>query len=103
MLKGVDWAGIALSGDLLDDEIAARLDGLEYVPLYPITVQDALDYADFLVRTTIDMQRFSDGTLALPGLVPGCGGPVQLLIVERDGTSWAQAPPRSVPHDDFAV
>jgi hypothetical protein len=53
-----------------------------------------VDYATFLVRTTIDMQRFSDGTFARPGLVPGCGGPLQLLVVDRNGATWAQAPVR---------
>ena len=48
-----------------------------------------MDYATFLVRTTIDMQRFSDGTVAHPGLVPGCGGPIHSLVVERSFVRWA--------------
>jgi hypothetical protein len=96
LVKGVDWAGINV--ELPDDALEA-LRGLEYESLFPITVQDALDYAAFLVRTTIDMQRFSDGTVASPGLVPGCGGPLQLLVVDRDGADWAQAQTRSAHHD----
>jgi hypothetical protein len=34
------------------------------------------------------MQRFSDGTVGAPGLVPGCGGPLQILVIERERTVW---------------
>jgi hypothetical protein len=61
---------------------------LPYQPLHPLTLQDGVDYAAFLVRTTIDMQRFSDGTLGTPGGIPACGGPIQLLAIERDQPTW---------------
>jgi hypothetical protein len=93
MLKGVDLAGLPLPVDELSDTIMKRIfegfEALEYRHLFPITVHDAVDYASFLIRTTIDMQRFSDGTLAMPGLVPGCGGPLQILVVERSRARWA--------------
>jgi len=88
LLNGVDWAGLD-TGDPLPDDLTERLQKLAYVPLEPITVEDAVDYATFLVRTTIDMQRFSDGTVAHPGLVPGCGGPIHSLVVERSFVRWA--------------
>jgi hypothetical protein len=96
MLKGVDMAGLRLPDDGLSEEVLKEIvdgfDLLEYVHLFPVTVQDAVDYSSFLIRTTIDMQRFSDGTLAQPGLIPGCGGPLQILVVERSGTRWATKP-----------
>jgi hypothetical protein len=55
-------------------------------------VQDGIDYAAFLIRTTIDMQRFSDGTIGDPGLIPACGGPLQILVVERGRTVWVAEP-----------
>jgi proteasome subunit B (beta)-like protein len=88
LLNGVDWAGLD-SGGPLPDDVSERLKGLAYMPLEPITVEDAVDYATFLVRTTIDMQRFSDGVVAQPGLVPGCGGPIHALVVERSLVRWA--------------
>ena len=89
LLKGVDWNELARSGEPLPPEQTERLEGLAYNGLSPITVQDCVDYTTFLVRTTIDMQRFSDGIVARPGLVPGCGGPIHALVIERGGTSWA--------------
>jgi hypothetical protein len=93
LIKGVDWIELLSSGPDLTEELQEFLGLLEYSGLEPITVQDALDYAELLVRTTIDMQRFSDGTFAHPGLVPGCGGPVQLLVIERRGALWKKPPP----------
>lgn len=94
MIKGIDWGLLLRSEHKASDELLQLFEGFEYSGLDPITVQDALDYASFLIQTTIDMQRFSDGTFADPGLVPGCGGPLQLLVVDRNGTRWAQAPVR---------
>jgi hypothetical protein len=85
----VDWAELGTTGDPLPDELDKRLQSLAYNALTPITVQDAVDYATFLIRTTIDMQRFSDGTVANPGLVPGCGGTIHALVVERSSVRWA--------------
>ena len=96
MLKGVDRARLVLPIDELSDEARHAIDdgfnALEYLHLFPITLQDAIDYASFLIRTTIDMQRFSDGTVGAPGEVPGCGGPLQILVVERGETGWATKP-----------
>ena len=92
LLNGIDWDKAALLKDEISDEIAERLQSLTYRDLAPITVQDGIDYSSFLIRTTIDMQRFSDGTLGAPGLIPGCGGPLQILVVERSRTVWVAKP-----------
>jgi hypothetical protein len=92
LLHGVDWDKAAIAKGTIPDEIVESLQSVAYRELAPITVQDAIDYASFLIRTTVDMQRFSDGTLGAPGLVPGCGGPLQILVVERSGARWAAKP-----------
>jgi hypothetical protein len=89
LLHGVDWAQLEMPEGTSSDDLTKRLQDLAYNALSPITVQDAVDYATFLIRTTIDMQRFSDGTVAHPGLVPGCGGPIHALVVERSTIRWA--------------
>jgi hypothetical protein len=97
LLKGVDSVACLLL-PLEELSVEAReamgdgFNALEYLPILPITVEDAIDYLSFLIRTTIDMQRFSDGTGRAPGLVPGCGGPLQVLVVERSTTRWATKP-----------
>lgn len=88
LLKGIDWPCLdALEVKLTNTQIG-QLGNLEYIGLPPITLQDGIDYASFLVRTTIDMQRFSDGTLSSPGEIPGCGGPLQVLAIERSQHVW---------------
>ena len=95
LLNGVDWVQLRLPHGVAEEiqqRVVESLQSLAYIPLWPATMQDAVDYASFLIRTTIDMQRFSDGTAAAPGLIAGCGGPLQILVVERSGTRWATKP-----------
>jgi hypothetical protein len=54
-------------------------------------LQDAIDFAAFVVRTTIDSQRFTDGTYGSPGASPTCGGPLQIAsIALHEGVEWIQ-------------
>ncbi len=68
------------------------LDGVGYLtPFGRYALQDAIDFAAFVVRTTIDTQRFTDGTVADPGEWPGCGGPMQILAIDWEhGLQWVQ-------------
>ncbi len=88
LIKGVDWNALAAAEISFDQATIDSLKRLEYVLLLPVTLQDAVDMTSFLVRTTIDMQRFSDGTALAPGLVPGCGGRTQMLAVTRSAAEW---------------
>jgi hypothetical protein len=90
LIKGVDWDRAGNEPQVAShlQAVEAHLRGLEYNTIHPITIQDGVDFADFLIRTTVDMQRFSDGTHNDPGELPGCGGPTQILAVERSGFTW---------------
>jgi hypothetical protein len=90
LIKGIDLQGLSEQQLELEGEALEKASQLEYNPLPTITLQDGIDYASFLVRTTVDMQRFSDGTYAAPGEVPGCGGPLQVLAVERSRPVWVK-------------
>jgi Proteasome subunit len=88
LIKGVDWNALQAAEVTFEESVAEQLRKLEYIVLQPVTLQDAADMASFLVRTTIDMQRFSDGTALAQGLIPGCGGSTQMLAVKRSGVEW---------------
>jgi len=68
------------------------LGGLHYqIGFRWFALQDAIDFAAFVVRTTIDVQRFADGTFGSPGASPTCGGPLQIAaITAHDEVSWIQ-------------
>lgn len=91
LIKGVDWDTLGQLEAKPSDEVGAALGALEYHLNYPITVQDGVDFAGFLVRTTIDMERFTDGIVAAPGGIPACGGKLQLLTIERSKHTWVAA------------
>lgn len=93
LIKGVDYFALAGTGVTFDDHQAESLAKLEYVLLLPTTLQDAAEMAAILVRTTIDMQRFSDGTAVAPGSVPGCGGRTVMLAVRPEAVEWIKPPP----------
>jgi hypothetical protein len=88
LVKGVDWDELLSANPSIDPPLGETMAKLEYILINPHTLTDAADLAAFLVRTTIDMQRFSDGTSLHPGLIPGCGGDMQLLAATSEGTRW---------------
>lgn len=88
LLRGFDADAATGIGIEIDESLDQDLMGLWYNVIYPVTLQDAIDLGMFLIRTTIDMQRFSDGLLAHPVGVPGCGGPVNMIAVKQNGVEW---------------
>ncbi len=94
LLAGIDWHELPANLDWPQEAVDA-LNGLEYEIQQPITLQDAVDLASFVIRTTIDMQRFSDGTRANPGGVPSCGGPTKIAAVKRTGVQVVASTPLS--------
>ncbi len=66
--------------------------GLEYdVKFDGMTLQDAIDYAVFVVRTTIDIHRFADGTRSGPKRPAISGGPIDVAIIRPyAGFEWVK-------------
>jgi hypothetical protein len=95
LLLGVDWERLSRADVHLTPAAQKALRELEYRPIAPIALQDAIDFSLFLIRTTIDMQRFSDGTVATPRGIPGCGGPIRVLVITRSGPKWVSEHPLS--------
>jgi 20S proteasome alpha/beta subunit len=74
--------------DALRDEVTS----LEYaIPFQSMNLQDAVDFAVFAIRTTIDTQRLTHGTVREPGSWPGVGGPIEIgVITPKAGFGWIQ-------------
>ena len=73
--------GVVRAGDVL---VANRLIDKERLPLFAaMPLQDAIDFAIHLIRTTIDTLRFGPR-------YPSVGGPIGVLVVRPDGMEWVQ-------------
>jgi len=73
--------GVVRAGDVL---VANRLIDTNYLPLFAaMPLQDAIDYAVHLIRTTIDTLRFEPR-------YPSVGGPIDVLVLRPDGVQWVQ-------------
>lgn len=68
--------GLRASGDTrLNDHLAAACKGLSMQPMVEaLSLQDAIDYAEFLIRTTIGVQRFAN-------MIPLVGGDVDIALI----------------------
>jgi Proteasome subunit len=72
-------------------KFTAELAGLQYwIPFDYLMLQDGIDLALTLVQATVDMQRFSFGTHASQGAVPGVGGYVDVIAVTPSGLTWVK-------------
>jgi hypothetical protein len=96
LFKGLDWAllaNLAAANNLTTEFTALRpvLDQLSYNFAFDaINLQDAIDLAILAIRSTIDVQRLTFGTVAGTPTVPGVGGPIQVLVVRPTGCEWLQ-------------
>jgi hypothetical protein len=92
LIKGFDPRLRELPG--ISPELTKALDEskLDYnVDYWSMPLQDAVDLATFLVHTTIQMLRFSDGISMQPGASANCGGPIDIAVVEpNQGFAWVQ-------------
>jgi hypothetical protein len=79
--EGNTQYGITRAGDTL---VANRLIDPKHLPLFTaMPLQDAVDYAAHLIRSTIDTMRFEPR-------FPSVGGPIDVLAVTPDGARWVQ-------------
>jgi 20S proteasome alpha/beta subunit len=89
LVKGWDAARIDTSS--WPEEQRQALEQAGYLIAFTrMALQDAVDFATFAIRTTIDMQRFSDGTVGAPSRFPSCGGSAELLAITSRGLQWLQ-------------
>jgi len=73
--------GVLRSGDIL---VVNRLIDQSHLPLFTaMPLQDAVDYAIHLIRTTIDTLRFEPR-------FPSVGGPIDVLVVTPTEMRWVQ-------------
>lgn len=98
LLEGFDTEGFnsQVGRTLLTPPLRDYLAGQAYITNRIINLQDAIDVATFIVRLTIDMERLTDGTFAAPQTSPLCGGPIQMIVVNRAGGRWIASPGLSV-------
>jgi len=75
-----------------ETSIINRLISPDHLPLFgAMPVPDAIDYASFLIRTTIDAQRFEPR-------FPTCGGAVDILLLQPDGGRFVSRKRLDRPH-----
>jgi hypothetical protein len=97
LVTGLDEVELKKVGIPITPEMKEPIRTIGYDLIQPTTVQDAVDLAHFLIDTTVQMQRFSDGTYASPTEIPGCGGPTQCLAVTPEGARWVSELGLSAP------
>jgi len=73
-------------GKLLDES------QLDYdVNYWSMPLQDAVDLSIFLVHTTIQTERFTDGIFMSSGASATCGGPIDVAVIDpENGFQWIQ-------------
>ena len=55
-----------------------------------MSTQDAVDFALFLIKVTIETQRFSLGTQNVLGGYQGVGGAIDVAVITPEGFKWIQ-------------
>ncbi len=85
LIKGYDARLTELLKDSCIQKMKGVLDSLPYVIDYEhMSLQDAMDFAVFIVRTTMDAQRFNQSG------VKGVGGDIDVAIITPEGFKWIQ-------------
>jgi hypothetical protein len=75
-------------------ELGPLLEVCRYrIPFDSLNLQDGVDFAVLCIRTSIDVQRLTLGTVAMAPEFswPGVGGPIEIATVtSADGARWVQ-------------
>lgn len=84
-----------------ENEIVNQLHGVEYnIQWGLMTLQDAVDLAVFLIKTTSMIQRYADGVNMDIGEIQGVGGPVDVAVITPDeGVTWVEKKKVYYPED----
>jgi hypothetical protein len=88
LIKGYDAARIDVS--TWEQQHQVELTNAEYIINFAwFALQDAIDWTVHVARTTIDTQRFTNGTAGAPGATPTTGGTIEVATVTPgDGVRW---------------
>ena len=78
VIPGAIWAGQKTAITKIVNEKPILNAAWATMPL-----KDAIDFAEFLVDTTIKYERFSDD-------IQTCGGDVDILVITKDEAFWKQ-------------
>lgn len=72
------------------NELLTQLHGLEYnIPWELMTLQDTIDLAVFLIKSTEILQKYADGINMDIGGVQNVGGPIDVAVITEDeGVMW---------------
>lgn len=80
---------IKAMGKKHNSDLRTQIRGLEYyIQWNLITLQDAVDLAVFLIKSTTIMQRFTDGISMDVGDFQNVGGPIDVVLITKDGIKW---------------
>lgn len=71
-------------------DVLRQLQGIEYnIPWPLLTMQDAVELAVFLIKSTSIIQRYADGISMDGGDIQGVGGPIDVAIITKNkGVEW---------------
>jgi 20S proteasome alpha/beta subunit len=68
-----------------------------HISFQTMPLQDAVDLAVLLVRTTIELQRLTNGIVGAPGHAATCGGAIDVAVLTpAEGFQWLQCKPLEV-------
>lgn len=96
LIKGVDLLRLPSAVDSAGkrgsyDDIYPQIQGLEYLlPVAQWNLQDGIDFAVLAIRTTMDVQRLTYGTIGTPNGWPSVGGPIEIAAIPPLGPPWVQ-------------
>lgn len=85
--QGATWSGEPdVLTRILNDVSEVNANESKQLPLYPVlwqyfTLQDAVEFAEYAIKTTIDTMRFQQR-------VKTVGGPIDILVIKPDKHIW---------------
>ncbi len=76
-------------GKKTTENMRNQIRGLEYYIQWSlITLQDAVNLAVFLIKSTSIIQQFADGISMDVGDIQGVGGPIDVVLITKDKIEW---------------